>query len=281
MNDYQYAVEALNELKNDALLLTVANEHLTDEIYLIRIGNNIQKAIEVLQRDIASLKKEYPGKLMNEMDTDGILEKIDSAARRMLSPDMEIMQDHASGDLGRKIESYVFSITKAVEDIRKKIKGVPPEHEVTGHTTNVLMKVEDVFRSTGGIILFGLKIIACTVVLVAAVFSYLYFTMEKDSSFINEIASSQALMMEKKARVPRLEQEKTELENKRIPQGNKELTRQEKVAALDLELKIRKLDEIIDQTEAEISVQEKNIIDNQDKLDALRKKPFLKRLLKQ
>ena len=62
---------------------------------------------------------------MNEVDTDAILEKIDNIAQKMLKPTKETRSDHASGQLGREVESYVGSIATAVDDMRMKIKGSP------------------------------------------------------------------------------------------------------------------------------------------------------------
>jgi hypothetical protein len=280
MNNYQYAVAALIELKNDALLLSVANNHLRDEIYLTKIGASISHAVEILKRDISSLKKEYPGKLMNDVDTDPILEKIDKAARHMLKPGEEIKKDYLSGELGRVMESYVASITRAVDDIRMKIQGAPADHVGEGSAINLWDRVRQTSQSAGHVVLVGAKLLAGVTVMVAAVFSYLYFTMEKDTPILNEITTSQTEIIAKKQLVSKLERERQDLYSNRKPQTGKE-SREEKVAILDIEMKIKKVEESLDQTEAEIYVQEKKLNENLDKLGALREKPFMKRLLKQ
>jgi hypothetical protein len=280
MNDYQYAVMALIELRNNALLLTIGNEHLKDDVYLVKIGNNISRAIDILYRDISALKKEYPGKLMNEVDTDIILEKINTSAQRLMKPSKETKEEHALGQLGREVESNVNSITGAVEDMRMKIHGTPTDHAPTRSATNGLIKFKDIFLSAGSLLRWAVKVIVCIIVLFAAIFGYFYFTMEKDAKYMNEISSTEAVLKEKKQIVPKLQKEKQELMDRQSLM-NKELTMEEKVAAMDIEVKIKKLDSAIDQADAEISVYEQKLKENQDKLNALRKKPFIKRLLKQ
>jgi len=281
MNDDRYAVAALDELKNNVLLLTMANDHLTDEVFLIKIGNNISRAVEVLKRDITSLKKKYPGKFVNEVDTDSILERIDNSAQRMLKPGKEIEDNHASGALGREIESQVISIRKAVDDIRIKVQGSHGAQIGNEPVTNIMLPIKGIFQSAGNMMILGIKILACIMVLAGVIFAYLYFTMEKDTPFLNEIASSRALIKEKKEQVSKLEQEKEGLYNKRqTVKTTGSMTREERVAALDIEVKIKKIDNAIDQLVAEISVQEKKITDNQDRLDAFKKKPFISKLLK-
>jgi hypothetical protein len=279
MNDYQYSVGPLIELRNNALLLTIGNEHLKEDVFLAKIGNSISRSVEVLEKDITALKKEYPGKFMNEVDTDSILEKIDSIAQRLLNPSKETRNEHASGQLGREVEAYTGSIARAVDDMRMKIKGSPADHAGGGPAGNIIVKVKDIFLSAGGLLNWGLKILGCIIVMLATVFCYFYFTMEKDTKFLNEIVSSQASLKEKKVLLPKLQKEKQGLEDKRKA-WDREMTREERLSSLDLELKIKKVDSNIDQVEAEISVYEQKLKENQDKLEALRKKPFMTRLLK-
>lgn len=169
-----------------------------------------------------------------------------------------------------------------MDDIRIKIRGSHTEKVGKAYKLNILDSVKSIFQSSGRAMIFSLKILACIVVLAGVIFVYLVFTMEKGTLFINEIASSQTLIEEKKELIYKLEQEKQGLSDKRTGmKSQKDMGRAEKVAALDLEITIKKINDTIDQTKNEISVQEKKIIDNQNKLDAFRKKPFFKKLLKQ
>ena len=283
MNNDKYNTSALSALKDNVLLLTMANDHLGDEKFLIKIGNNISQAVEFLNRDISSLKKEYPGKFMNDVDTDSILQKIDNAAQRMLRPDKETMENHSSGTLGREMESYVISIKKAINLIRSKVQGTDFDKAgKKGYGRDILMPIKGMFHYAGNVIIFSVKILACIMVLAASIFSYLFFTMEKETPFLNEIQASQALIQQKKQLIPDLEHQRQDLNDKRNKMKIDSLmTRDEKVAALDVEMKIKKIDTTLNQIAIEITVHEKKITDNQEKLDALRKKSFIQRLLKQ
>jgi DNA repair exonuclease SbcCD ATPase subunit len=278
MNDRQYAVEALIELRNNALLLTIGNEHLNDEVFLVKIGNSISRSVDLLKRDISALKKEYPGKFMSEVDTDNILLKIDDIAQRLLKPSRETTEKYVSGQLGREIESHVEAVAKAVDDVRMKVQGSPSEQGGAGSSGNALLKVKGVFLSAGYLLNWGIKILACVVVLLLALFTYFYFTMEKDTKYLKEIASTQSSLKEKKNLLLKTQKDKQDLEDKRKP-TNRELTREEKLVALDLEVKIKKLDSTIEQTQAEIETYEQKLKENQADLDALRRKPFIKRLM--
>ena len=280
MNDSQYTIGALTELRNNALLLTMGNEHLKEDVFLIKIGSSISRSAEVLRKDIASLKKEFPGKFMGEADTDGLLEKLNYAAQRLMQPTKEIRDEHASGQLGREVESCVDSISKAVEGMRMKIHGTPTDNAAARSATKALTRAKDVFLSAGNLLNLAVKILVCIIVMLAAAFGYFYFTMEKDSKYLDEIASTEAGINEKKQLIMKMRQERQDLEINRTP-TDRELTREEKVAAMEVEVKIKKLDSRLERTEVELLVYEQKLKENQSGLDALRKKSFIKRLLGQ
>lgn len=283
MSNNQFTSAALEELKNNTLLLTTANEHLTDEIFLTKIGNNISRAVEVLERDISALKKEYPGKFVYDVDTGSILEKIDGAAQRMLKPGKEVKDNHASGALGREMEAYISSIRKAIEEIRQKVQGTHAAKAGKGPGVDVMGSFGSIFQSVGGLFLFSLKVLACIVVLGGVIFTYLYFTMEKDTIYLNETRIISSVIKEKKDKVTGLEKELQGLQEERdaMKDNTSEMSREEKVAALDLEMEIKETNDELNQLAAEISVQENKLSNNQEKLDRFRNKSFLERLLKQ
>jgi len=281
MNDKRYAVAALNELKNNVLLLSMGNDYLSDERFLIKIGNSISRAVEVLHRDISFLKKEYPGKLMIDADTDDILDKLDSTAQRMLKPGKEIVDSCASGELSREIGLHVNSITSAVELIRMKVQGESPEYTRKEAAINVIGGIKEQIQSSGKIIIAGIKILICLIILAGALFCYLFFTMETEAQFQGEIASSQAYINTQRDLILHLEKERETLLNEPKSVSDKDLTREEKVAALDLNVKIQKINQNLEDLNAVISFQEKKIMDTRKKIQAFRKKPFIKRLLKQ
>lgn len=283
MNNDRYTTAALTELKNNILLLTTANEHLTDDIFLTKIGNNIGRAVEILERDILALKKEYPGKFVNDVDTDSILEKIDKAAQRMIRPGKDIMDNYLSGPLGRDMESHLSSISKAIEEIRLKVRGSHADVAGKGPVIDILSPFKAISQSAGSMLLFSIKVLACAVVLVGVIFAYLFFTMEKDTVYLNEIRISSSIIKEKKDSVMKLEKEMQGLLEKRnaIQPDADDMSRTEKVAALDIEMKIKGIDSKLNQLAAEITVQEKKLNNNQEQLDKYYRKSFLQKLIKQ
>jgi len=166
--------------------------------------------------------------------------------------------------------------------IKAKVHGLPTEYEERGTVRTSISAIQGNIPSAGNMLMFGTKFLACFIVLVGAVFCYLFLTMEKDAPLVNEITSSQALVNSRKELIPKLEKIKNDfLTQRNVMEKEDKMSREEKVMALDLEMKIKNMDEKITQAEAEITINERKITETQEKLDSLRKKSFIKRLLKQ
>ena len=69
MNNSLYSIDSLCALKDNALLLMMANEYLCEEKILIKIGQSIELNLQRLKDDISLIKKEFPGKFVSEVDT--------------------------------------------------------------------------------------------------------------------------------------------------------------------------------------------------------------------
>ena len=113
-------MESLSVLRDNSLLLTIAYEHLCEEQQVVKIGKSIDKNMERLREDILNLRKEFPGKLEKDIETEGILQKIQDRAQAMFEPSDELLKRCASGELGKELESDVISITNAINMIKPR-----------------------------------------------------------------------------------------------------------------------------------------------------------------
>jgi hypothetical protein len=281
MSKDQYAVSALNTLKDDTILLTSAKDYLGTDSFLIKTGNSIGHAVEVLKRDISSIKKQYPGKMMNDVDTDSMLERIDDIARRMLRPDKGLMDQHISGQLGREMGVQVSAVTKAVKTLRNKVYGIHSDYDGKMVSTDLSEAIQGTFQSASRMAILGLKALACIVILAGAVFCYLCITMQKEGGLLKEIASSRGYIAEQKALIPKMTVERDGLSTELNAITSGEMTRQEKVSALETGMKINKINDALKEIETDIALKEKRLAETQKDLEELRKKPFFKRLFRQ
>lgn len=278
MNDSPYTVQALGKLRKDVLMLDMAGSYLSEDIFLVKFGKDIAQNVQKLKDDIGSLKKQYPGKFKSEIETDGILDQIDQIARTMSKPDRSTKEKCASGELGRALESQIRSITEAVRLINKQVYG----KEVTyTRKDSVVDRVSHTGRSIGHVLVLGLKIILGLIIIAVLAFLYLFFTMEKEGDYLEEIEKSRAGIVEQQEMIAQLDQKKEEISKQIKATETGDMQRGGKITVLDLEVQLHNVNEDRMKAETEIAGYEKKITENQQKVEKIKKKPFLKRLLRQ
>jgi hypothetical protein len=281
MDDNQYAVGAMGEIRKDSLLLSIAKEYLYEDVYIIKLGKDIERNILRLKDDIISLKKKFPGKFATEVETDGILEKINATALALIEPGIEIKENCRSGELGRKLESDRRSIADAVNLIRIQVQGKHVSYTQKDAVLNAFSGLKDVGSSVGKTLLLGVKILSVLIIIAVAAFLYLYYTMENEKTYLKQIAESQILMSERRDRISQVELRKEEISQEIKSLKKKDMLRGEKIAIMDLEVEMQKINQDRNNYEAEITAHENKISDNQNKIEEIKKTPFIKRLLRQ
>ena len=159
MDDVELAVGALTEIKKDTLLLSIAKEYLCEDLYLIKIGKDMEHNISTLKNDIAALKKKFPGKFAIEVETDSILEKIKATALTLIDPKADIKENFRSGELGRKLGSDVKSISDAVNIIRTQVLGKRAVYTREEAVLNQFAKLKDIGSSFAKTLILFSKIL--------------------------------------------------------------------------------------------------------------------------
>ena len=212
MNDStEYATEAISAIRDKALLLVMANEYLCEEVFLTKMGKDIEKNISRLRDDISSLKKEYPGKFTVEIKTDDILDNMNNTAQSLIKPGGDVKDNCHSGKLGRELESSVKSIAEAVNQIRMQVTGSQVTYTKKDSMINMFDGLKGIGRSLGTTLGLAVKVLLCLIIIAMLAFGYLYFTMEKESTLLKNIATSQDNIKEKQDTLSRLESKMEEV----------------------------------------------------------------------
>jgi len=281
MNDIELAVGALTEIRKDTLLLSIAKEYLYEDLFLIKIGKNIEHNISKLKDDITVLKKKFPGKFEVEVETDSVLEKIKATALTLIDPNDDIIENFRSGELGRKLESDVKSISDAVKIIRVQVLGKRVSYTREDAILNQFTRLKDIGRSFAHTLILVSKILVCIILITATAFVYLYYTMEREEPLLKEITAIQSLISERQISLSQIESKREEISKEIKSLEKKDMLRGEKIALMDLEMEIQKLNQERDKHEAEITTRNKEIADKMEKIEEIKKTPFIKRLLRQ
>jgi hypothetical protein len=281
MDDIELALGALTELRKDALLLSIAKEYLYEDLFLNKIGKDIEYNISRLKDDISALKKKFPGKFAVEVETDSVLEKIKAAALTLIDPKDDIKENFRSGELGRKLGSDVKSISEAVNVIRVQVLGKRVSYTREDAILNKFTRLKDIGSSFANTLILASKILFCIIFIIAMAFVYLYYTMEREEPLLKEITAMQSLISERQSSLSQIASRKEEISKEIKSLENKNIFRSEKIALMDLEMEMQKLNQERNNYEAEITTREKEIADKMKRIDELKKIPFFKRLLRQ
>jgi len=156
---------------------------------LKKIGRTIDSNVEKLKGDIYSLKKRFPGKFVDEIDTDEIIKEIHRTAQSLQNPDQDINERCTVGSLGRELEDRIKSLSNAVNAIRIQVEGRGLTYTKKDSALGIFVNIKD---SLGASFFLGLKIFLCLLVLSLLSFFYLFLTMENKEDLLKGIGKSEA-----------------------------------------------------------------------------------------
>jgi hypothetical protein len=105
--------------------------------------------------------------------------------------------------------------------------------------------------------------------------------MENEGALLKEIETSRAVISERQSSLSQMELRKEEISQEIKSLKKKDMLRGEKIAIMDLEVEMQKINQDRNSFEAEIIVREKEITDKLKKIEKIKKTPFIKKLLRQ
>ena len=276
--DREEVLDTLGRIRDNALLLSLANAYLCDAPFLRRIGRDMDSALLKLRGDILALKKQFPGRFATVVETEGFLEELHRNAQWLQNPDNETTEKCIAGEMGRQLEAKVDALSAAINTIRNQVGGKTPAYSRKDSISLLVGR--------GGSFVSGFtrKIVKALILLILATalcLGYLFFTMEKEEGFVKEINLSQAHIQSQLQILSSLNYERQQISGKTESMRGRDQDRKVKIEMMELNEQIIKLDEKRRQVEVEIAAHESRVKENQAKVDAMRSKSFVKRLLRQ
>jgi hypothetical protein len=278
----QSELNALHEIRDIALMLSVGNIYLCEEPFLKKIGHAVDAVLEDLHGEILSLKKQFPGRFAQDIDTDAILEELHAKAERLQNADAAINNKCAGGQLGRELEEMVSTLTAAVKEVTFKIEGKLPGSARRYSLLSLFKPFKAVGRLVSAFSSLVVKLALFLIILAIGPLAYLFVSMEKEGGIQKAIDQSHAYIQTQSQALSSLEQERAQIAKQiqAMRLREEELNRQEKIEIMELSVKVHALDQQRQAIEVEIASQENQITDNLERLKEVKNKPFLKRLLR-
>jgi molecular chaperone GrpE (heat shock protein) len=272
--------KGLHGIRDMALLLSMANTHLCEEVHLQRVGVVIGNHLEELESDISSLKKKFPGRFIKEVDTDQLIENFQGIVRRLQEPDKETLKTCTTGALGLELENVVNVMEHALDAIKSKVEGEPGTYS----------KAESVLALTGWIKSIGHQLLALStltakvtgvaVSILLVVFASLFLSMDSQKDLLDKISQYRTRIQGQLAILSSADAEKERINKELEMIEEDESSRQGKARVLDLTLEIHEINEQALSARAEIDAYQRKIAEMENKIDEMNKKSFIARLLR-
>jgi hypothetical protein len=269
---------ALHDIRDKAILLSLGKAFLCEEVFLVKIGHSIDEAIEHLREDILSLKMRFVGKFVEDVDTDSILDDLHSQATLLQNPDRRVTDKCTVGTLGSELEETVRVLTQAIKTVKAKVEG-----EVEEYTAKeaVVKGAKSAGSLVSSVVSLVIKLAVLLFLLALGPAIYLGVTVEREGPLLKQIDESKAFIQSQKTQIASMRKERDELSLKIASLHGDNLSRQQKLEVMDLNVKLHGLDQRVHKAEAEITENERMIKLNEQKIKEIKAKPFLERYLRQ
>ena len=284
--DYKSTFNSLQGIRDNALLLSLGREYLCKEPFLKKIGHSVDLQLKQLKEDIVTLKKKFPGKFLQgqEIDTDGIVNELSRMAERLRKPDKKIQKKCEVGELGRELEESVDTMALVIDEIWDQVEGRGVTYSARDSAANFFGGIKNAVgsfvRAVVKTVVLFFKILFLVTSVSALIFLALYMSMETEEKYLKHIKKIDALIVPQKQLIAECDRGISEISRQvnRLREG--EETRQSLMEVMELNVKIHTLREKRQEAEVKINLYQNDRMDNEEKIELVRKKTFLERLLR-
>jgi hypothetical protein len=271
---------AIKDIHNIGIMLSGASEYVCEEGVLNRFSRYLQAYHKRLESDITSLKKEYPGKFPETPELNNSLSRITDISAALERDKKAIETKCRAGSFGHELNTQVAELRSAVRDIWETVTGKVSGYSITDRLSG---GGETVTTALYNISPFGpipRKIIIAVLAIAAVIFGYLFFTMESEDELVKGIKSDLAHLETERQALTVKQREYEDIQAQIKVLDKVDLNRKDKIKLLSLTVEEGKLRESIEKTTVAVEKWERDLADKNKKLEKLRKKPFLQKLLK-
>jgi hypothetical protein len=278
--DQQEVEKAIRAIQDIAIMLTGAPEYVCEARILKRCSEDIEAKLDYLETYISGLKKKFPGKFPETLNPDSPLSEIREIAAKMSNGSSEIEAKCRAGELGNELSMGLTELRGVVRDIWDTLSGKVSKYNLADRVVNLGVKLKSLLLDLSPIASTTGKIILAVVLVLLFTFLYLCFTMESEDALLATIEEDLVYIQTQKDTLQKHRSEYQEIVSNINSLKIKELSREEKIQFLDLSTQEKKVKELIDSLLFSMEKRGKEVAEKEKRLEELRKKSFLLKLLK-
>jgi hypothetical protein len=277
LHDIEKELKAIQDI---AIMLTGATEFVCEGGILKRFSRDIEANLQRLETHITSLKKKFPGKLPETLKPESSLSRIRDIAKTLKEDNADIEAKCRSGDLGNELNTRAIELRGIVKDTLDILNGRVSAYSFTDRIADYGARIKSFLPGLSPFVSTTGRIILATIVVAIFSFVYLFLTMESEDVLLASIRNDLAYIESQKDTLRRQRHEYEEIRGAISPFQNKELSSEDKIQFLNLSNEQRKIKELIDKTTISIEKREREIAEKNKKVEEIRKKSVLQKLLR-
>jgi hypothetical protein len=272
--------KAVKDIHNIGIMLSGASEYVCEEGVLKRFSRYLQAYHKRLESDITSLKKKYPGKFPETPELNSSLSRIRDISTVLGQDKKGVETKCRSGNFGHELNTEVAELKSGVQEVWETVSGKVSGYSITDRLAGPGGRVTSALYHLSPFAPIPRKIIMAALLVAAIAFGYLFFTMESKDALVQGIKDDLTYLETERQALEVKEQELEDIQAKIKVLDKNDLNRKDKIKLLSLTVEEGKLIEFIEKTAVAVEIKERELEEKNKRLEELRKKPFLQRLLR-
>ena len=272
----------LCQIKDYAVLMEMAGSYLCEETVLRKLADGIESNLESVKDYVFRVRRQFVGKPLHEIDITGAYDSIQDLAKGLKRPDEATKERFKQGKVGAALMDATRQMSAAIEELIERVQGKTDKYR----KRDLLIQTYDRLKYLAHSAISTYKVLTRIVLAVAVAcligFVVLFATMETEKDILVHVAGVKAEIQKKEDALAKLvdqiaqaRQDAQSIENK-----EDELTREDKIRLIEIKLKEHNLNKKKEKIQFELDAQRRLLEQDIRRLEELRNKSFIKRLLR-
>jgi len=272
----------LCQIKDYAVLMEIAGSYLCEETVLRKMADDIESNLEGLKDYVYRVRRRFVGRPLHEIGIEGSYDNIAEIARGLKHPDEAAKERFRQGEFGVALMDATRQMSAAIEELVERVQGKTDKYR----KKDLLIQIYERVKYLTSTVTTTYKVLTRIVLAVLAAcligFVILLSTMETEKDILAHVADVKTTIQKKEDALARLVEQiaRTRQEARSIENRVDELTREDKIKLIQIKLKEHNLDQKREKVQFELNAQKRVLDQDMKRLEELRNKSFIKRLLR-
>jgi uncharacterized protein YoxC len=271
---------ALSELKDLIILLDMAGDYLCAETFLQKMASVIEENCRVLKDWAKELRKRFVGKPLHEIDIEEPFDGLAAFSKDLMEAEGNLDDPCRKGTVARQLDEKIRFLKKRLAELKDRVEGEAAPYTARDSAGRLLGKLKFIFRGFVTTYKVASRIIFFVVMICVFSFVTLFITMEKEDKVLEEIHHTKDLIRSKEAQLAGINSEIEKIRSKTSKMESSIVSRDEKISILELNLTSHKLADSKEKIRADLDRNRKMLDEKTRKLNRMKRKSFLARLLR-